>query len=63
MQSQIGSVTGSLKNPVDHAHRTRDYFIAAYTFFAVAVCLTLEIIASLERQYVLGEIALVSLSW
>jgi len=46
---------------VAHPHRTRDYVIAAYTFFAVAVCLTLEIDASLERQYVLGGIAFVSL--
>lgn len=46
---------------VAHPHRTRDYVIAAYTFFAVAVCLTLEIDASLGRQYVLGGIALVSL--
>ncbi len=46
---------------VAHPHRTRDYVIAAYTFFAVAVCLTLEINASLERQYVLGGIAFVSL--
>ena len=61
MQSQIGAVTGSWKNPVDHAHRTWDYFIAAYTFFAVAVCWTLEMNASLEWQYVLGKIALVSL--
>jgi hypothetical protein len=46
---------------VAHPHRTRDYVIAVYTFFAVAVCLTLEIDASLERQYVLGGIAFVSL--
>ena len=46
---------------VAHPHRTRDYVIAAYTFFAVAVCLTLEVNASLERQYVLGGIAFVSL--
>ncbi|HKP00963.1 MAG TPA: hypothetical protein VJU02_04970 [Nitrospiraceae bacterium] len=46
---------------VAHPHRTRDYVIAAYTFFAVAICLTLEVNASLERQYILGGIAFVSL--
>ena len=46
---------------VAHPHRSRDYVIAAYTFFAVAICLTLEVNASLERQYVLGGIAFVSL--
>lgn len=46
---------------VAHPHRTRDYVIAAYTFLAVAVCLTLEVNASLGRQYVLGGIAFVSL--
>ena len=46
---------------VAHPHRTRDYVIAAYTFFAVAVCLTFEVNASLGRQYILGGIALVSL--
>jgi len=46
---------------VVHPHRTRDYVIAAYTFFAVAVCLTCEVDASLERQYILGGIAFVSL--
>ena len=46
---------------VAHPHRTRDYVIAAYTFFAVAVCLTFEVDASLERQYILGGIAFVSL--
>ena len=46
---------------VAHAHRTRDYVIAAFTFFSVVVCLTLELNASLERQYILGGIAFVSL--
>ena len=46
---------------VAHPHRTRDYIIAGYTFFAVAVCLTLEFNASLERQYILGGIAFTSL--
>ena len=46
---------------VEHPHRIRDYVIAAYTFLAVAICLTFEVNASLERQYVLGGIAFVSL--
>lgn len=46
---------------VAHAHSTRDYMIAAFTFFSVAVCLTLEVNASVERQYILGGIAFVSL--
>jgi hypothetical protein len=46
---------------VAHPHRTRDYVIAAFTFFSVAVCLTFEVNASFERQYILGGIALVSL--
>ena len=46
---------------VAHPHRTRDYVIAAFTFFCVAVCLNFEVNASLERQYILGGIAFVSL--
>ncbi|HKO29662.1 MAG TPA: hypothetical protein VJU54_00865 [Nitrospiraceae bacterium] len=46
---------------VAHPHRTRDYVIAAFTFFSVVVCLTLEVNASLERQYILGGIAFVAL--
>ena len=46
---------------VAHAHRTRDYVIAAFTFFSVVVCLGLEANASLERQYILGGIAFISL--
>ena len=46
---------------VAHPHRTRDYVIAAFTFFSVAVCLTFEVNASFERQYILGGIAFVSL--
>ena len=46
---------------VAHPHRTRDYVIAAFTFFSVAVCLTFEVNASLERQYIFGGIAFVSL--
>ncbi|MDO9140606.1 MAG: hypothetical protein Q7U38_09800 [Methylobacter sp.] len=39
---------------VDYAHRKRDYFIAAFTFFCVAVCLTTDASASLEKQNALG---------
>jgi len=46
---------------VAHPHRTRDYVIAGFTFFSVVVCLTLEVNASLERQYILGAIAFVAL--
>ena len=46
---------------VAHAHRIRDYVIAGFTFFCVAVCLNFEVNASLERQYILGGIAFVSL--
>jgi hypothetical protein len=44
-----------------YAHRKRDYIIAAFTFFCVAVCMFFEVSGSLERQYALGGIALVSL--
>ena len=44
-----------------YAHRKRDYIIAAFTFVCVAVCMTCEVSGSLERQYALGGIALVSL--
>lgn len=44
-----------------YAHRKRDYIIAAFTFFCVAVCMICEVSGSLERQYGLGAIALVSL--
>jgi hypothetical protein len=44
-----------------HPHRTRDYVIAAYTFFAVAFCMFCEVSTSVERQYALGAIAFVSL--
>jgi len=44
-----------------YAHRKRDYIIAAFTFFCVAVCMSCEVSGSLERQYGLGAIALVSL--
>jgi hypothetical protein len=44
-----------------YAHRKRDYVIAAFTFFCVAVCMTFEVSGSLGRQYALGFIAFVSL--
>jgi len=44
-----------------YAHRKRDYVIAAFTFFCVAVCMTFEVSGSIGRQYALGGIALVSL--
>jgi len=39
---------------VAYAHRKRDYFIAAFTFFCVAVCLVSDATASLEKQNALG---------
>jgi len=42
-------------------HRKRDYVIAAFTFFCVAICMIFEVSGSLGRQYALGGIALVSL--
>lgn len=38
-------------------HRTRDYLIAAFTFFSVAVSSLFEISASVERQQLLGGFA------
>jgi hypothetical protein len=46
---------------VAHSHRKRDYVIAAFTFFCVAICMTFEVSGSVGRQYALGVIALVSL--
>ncbi|MGR9073551.1 MAG: hypothetical protein ACU833_10855 [Gammaproteobacteria bacterium] len=42
-------------------HRRRDYFIALFTFFCVAVCLTADAEASLEKQNALGVAAWVFL--
>lgn len=42
--------------PLD-THRTRDYLIAAFTFFSVAVSSLFEISASVERQQFLGGFA------
>jgi len=39
---------------VAYAHRKRDYFIAAFTFFCVAVCLISDANASIEKQNALG---------
>lgn len=46
---------------VDYAHRKRDYYIAAFTFFCVAVCLISDANASLEKQNALGVCAWVFL--
>ncbi|MGJ0490162.1 hypothetical protein [Methylobacter sp.] len=37
-----------------YAHKKRDYFIAAFTFFCVAVCLMTDANATLEKQNALG---------
>ncbi|MCL7420692.1 MAG: hypothetical protein M8364_07305 [Methylobacter sp.] len=37
-----------------YAHRKRDYFIAVFTFFCVAVCLMTDADATLEKQNALG---------
>ncbi len=39
---------------VVYPHRKRDYFIALFTFFCVAVCLMSDANASLEKQNALG---------
>lgn len=39
---------------VAYAHRKRDYFIAAFTFVCVAICLMSDANASLEKQNALG---------
>ncbi|MGZ8161869.1 MAG: hypothetical protein ACXWTT_03260 [Methylobacter sp.] len=46
---------------VAYAHSKRDYFIAAFTFFCVAVCLISDANASLEKQNALGVCAWVFL--
>ena len=42
---------------VDYPHRNRDYFIAGFTFFCVAVSLVIDGNASFEIQNALGVIA------
>lgn len=37
-----------------YPHKNRDYFIAAFTFFCVAVCLLSDANASIEKQQALG---------
>ncbi|MDD1606529.1 MAG: hypothetical protein LUP96_07525, partial [Methylococcaceae bacterium] len=37
-----------------YTHKRRDYFIAAFTFFCVAVCLISDANGSLAKQYALG---------
>jgi hypothetical protein len=39
---------------VAYAHRKRDYFIAAFTFFCVAICLISDANADIEKQNALG---------
>lgn len=39
---------------IAYVHRKRDYFIAAFTFFCVAVCLVSDANASIEKQNALG---------
>ncbi|MFZ2171515.1 MAG: hypothetical protein WAW61_17975 [Methylococcaceae bacterium] len=39
---------------VAYIHKKRDYFIAAFTFFCVAICLISDANASLEKQNALG---------
>ncbi|MGR9045637.1 MAG: hypothetical protein ACU83N_10095 [Gammaproteobacteria bacterium] len=39
---------------VDYKHKKRDYFIAGFTFFCVAVCLLTDANATLEKQNALG---------
>lgn len=40
-----------------YPHKKRDYFIAAFTFFCVAVCLVSDANASMEKQQALGVCA------
>lgn len=47
---------------VAYSHRKRDYFIAAFTFFCVAVCLLSDANGSLEKQNALGVCAWVFLT-
>ena len=42
---------------IDYPHRNRDYFIAGFTFFCVAVSLVIDGNASFEIQNALGVIA------
>jgi hypothetical protein len=46
-----------------HAHRKRDYLIAAFTFFSVAVSCLVEVEASVDRQRALGFMAWIFLAW
>ena len=45
------------KPDIDYPHRNRDYFIAGFTFFCVAVSLVIDGHASIETQNLLGVIA------
>ena len=46
---------------VDYMHKNRDYFIAAFTFFCVAICLIADSDGSMEKQNALGVCAWVFL--
>ncbi|CCE21812.1 hypothetical protein [Methylotuvimicrobium alcaliphilum] len=39
---------------IAYEHRPRDYFIAGFTFFCVAVCLVVDANATIEKQNALG---------
>lgn len=45
-----------------NSHRARDYGIAAFTFFSVAISCAMEISASVERQQLLGACAWIFLA-
>ena len=39
-----------------HPHSKRDYWIAAFTFFCVAICLITDADATIEKQNALGVV-------
>jgi len=46
---------------VDVTHNKRDYYIIAFAFLAVALCFSIDSIASIELQYALGVAGWISL--
>jgi hypothetical protein len=46
-----------------YVHRKRDYLVAAFTFFSVAVSSLCEIDASIDKQRILGALAWGFLAW
>ena len=48
---------------VAYPHKKRDYFIAAFTFFCVAVCLISDANASMEKQNALRGQRLGIFNW